>query len=233
MTRSRLPEDLIQKIIRLEKRLSDLESVNRLTNASVGSGEFTLSGGDLVIRDDAGNKVLEIIHGTEPYIAIYPSDENAADDKIVIKGASNLNEGVELQASIQTSSSVQDGARLRLKKDYATLRHTPSGSPETTISLGKISGFSQSILFRGKWLPSTIVDKYQAVITDTLNIEAGFSSLIVSYDRTMDSQMIPLVSLLNALGAVSWSVTAQSSSGFTVAWSGTDAKTISYWSFRI
>jgi hypothetical protein len=66
-----------------------------------------------------------------------------------------------------------------------------------------------------------------------VNVAAGVSSTTVTYATPFTGTPIVVYSLLNSAGAVTHSLTASAASAFTVAWSGTLAKTLNWVAFRI
>ncbi|MGW6912596.1 fibronectin type III domain-containing protein [Kitasatospora sp. NPDC054939] len=77
--------------------------------------------------------------------------------------------------------------------------------------------------------PSTTA---QALFTGSFSI-SGASSVSLSYGTTMDSTLIPIVTLYDPGSIKSTQVTAQSSTGFTAAFSGSATGNINFWCFRV
>jgi hypothetical protein len=60
------------------------------------------------------------------------------------------------------------------------------------------------------------------------NIAAGFGAASFNFAQAFDTAPFMMYSIFSAVGPVSHTLTAVSTTGFTVGWSGTTAKTI-YW----
>jgi hypothetical protein len=229
---NRLPRDLTTIVAELMERVDKLETVRRLGTSSVDSGQLVLNGGDLVVKNNAGQIVLRIISGDTPEVRMTPTggDTNYRATSLAWESETL---GTIWQAGVQDETGEQDGGKLLLMQSGAYLSNQPKVGDEAYLSIGALGDWHDTYYFKGKWPNNVILDGKEAVAMGTVNVAAGVSSTTVTYATPFTGTPIVVYSLLNSAGAVTHSLTASSASAFTVAWSGTLAKTLNWVAFRI
>lgn len=234
MSRFRKELDLVEHFRLLEQRISKLETSNRSNNTSVDSGSFAINGGRLVVNDSMGNIIYELLREDEnPVVYIHPTFGNPNQDKIKISGTSDVGRGPEYRVEILQSDDTPLGGYLSVREDGVALIHT-NNDVQSGIEFSAEAASQGIVTIKGKFWPNQSLDPNQATFVGQINVDTGFSALTVSYDREMtDGVMVPVPALMNSAGAVAWSITSQTTTDFTVAWAGTDAKTINYWCYVI
>lgn len=233
MSRSRLQQDLLDTIAKLEKRVKKLEAGNRGTNTSLESGNFVLNGGSIDVTDTSGNVIFRLARtGNDPTVTFTPTEGNVNNKRIKFTGHSYTDKGTQLEVQVQNFDGTPSGGYLTVGEYGVALTHDTAGKLSGIIASNDLARPS-ALLLKGIFysgLANNIED--QAVIVGSVDVPAGFSSITVTYGKAFDTNVIPLVSVLSTTGGpVSWSLSNQTPSAFTVEWSGTTAKTISYWAF--
>lgn len=233
--RGRKREDLLDQIKALEKRISDLETVRRLSRTSLDAGELTITDGVVTVRDTNGTSALSIyIDDFTPTIVMSPtvgeSSNIVGEVRTTVRepetGATTYEVATTLRETGQT-----DGGRLVLERSGSTLSHTPLDGNETFINVGGLAS-PETFLFQGKWPANYAYNTLQGVLTGGFAITGGVSSATITYDLPMQPFMIPIANLKSTGGVVAWLVTAYSNSSFTVAWTDTTDKVINYLAVR-
>jgi len=229
MGRQRDREDLVDVVIKLEKRIADLETAMRIGNTSIDTGELTVRGGDIVIQNDSGVEVLRIKQGFIPEIQFTPMGGDS--NKLTISAWEFGTSGSSvLELASKTGIGQQDGGKVLLYSGNTYLSYQPLVGEEVLIALS--SSEPESIWVRGTWLPGYAFDSHQALITDQIDVGSGWSGLIWGYSTVMSGTMVPIITIKNSV-PVAWCITAQDNSGGTVSWAGTDPKTVNLWGFRL
>jgi hypothetical protein len=237
MRTQRTRRDLVQYVAELEDRITRLETSRRLGNASIDSGELVVSGGDVVVKDSTGKTVLTIKHGSSPQIWMTPTSSSLDDYLLAFLGWESSTQGAALQLDVNRieddGSYTRNGGKLLLMRDAAYLSHQPAdGSPEAFFGAGV--GGNGLLYAKGKWYTNNnIGDGDAAIICSSVVVGAGVSTFSHTYATPSNGTMIPVVQMLNSAGALGGCLTAQSNSGFTFAWTGTLAKVINFWAFRM
>lgn len=224
--------DLLEIIAELQVRVDKLETTRRLGSAAVESGELVLNGGDLVVKNDAGEVVLRILHGNTPEVRMTPTG-GPTDYRATSFSWEHEALGTIWQAGIQKPDGSQDGGKLLLMQTGSYLSFQPASGDEVYLGLGTISGNDDSVYLRGRFVNGYINDGKEALVAGSVSIGAGVSSYSHTYSPTFATAPVVVYGLLNSAGAVTHSLTASSTSGFTVAWSGTLAKTLFWAAFRV
>jgi hypothetical protein len=224
--------NLFDIIANLEERIRRLETAPRLSSTSIDSGQLVLKGGDIVVQNDDGEVVLRILHGNVPEIRMTPTGGDT-DYRAYQYSWEHDTMGTVYQAGIQDATGAQDGGKLLLMQSGSYLSYQPAAGNEVYISLGALSGFDEGLYFRGRWPTNVVVDGTEALAMGSVNIAAGVSSYSHTYGTPFATAPGVVYGLLNSAGAVTHSLTASSTSGFTVAWTGTLAKTLYWWAFRL
>ena len=135
---------------------------------------------------------------------------------------------------IATSSFERDGGFVELYQSGARLGyHNDSTGDESYFEAGEISGLDGRLRIVGRWLNNFQIETIDAIYPGSFDVTSGFGSWTLTYFASFASSVVPIVGLLNSAGALAWNITAQSASSFTVAWTGTLAKTINMWNIRI
>jgi hypothetical protein len=221
---------LFDIITRLQERVAVLEKAPRLGSTSIDSGELTLNGGNIVVRDEFGVPILSIIGGDSPMIVMQPN--GGTDFKLVQLGWESPTQGAAFQIDVQRLvDSVRDGGKLLLMRDAAYLSHQPDAASEAFWAAGAIGdGF---LSMKGRFGDGFVPDSETAVVCGQVAIGAGVSTFTYTYSTPLATAPGVVYGLLNSAGAVTHSLTASSATSFTVAWSGTLAKTLYFWAFRL
>lgn len=233
MNRNRERLDVLDYIVRLERRIKNLESSNRSGNTSVDSGSFTLTGGRLAVTDTMGNVVFELEReGDIPVIYMHPTFGNPNNERIKISSSSTVDNGPEFRVEIQESDGTPFGGYLSVSRGGVALSQFSEGGVESGISFSPRTERERAIVLKGLFWPNESVDANQATYVGRIDVDAGFSALTVSYDRQMPEAMVPIPSVLSAT-PVAWGLSSQTDLDFTVSWADTTAKTINYWCFAV
>jgi hypothetical protein len=224
-------QDLFDIIKGLQDRIATLERSPRLGQASIDSGELTITNGNIVVRDSAGTAILSIIGGDVPQIQMQPN--GGTDYKVIQSGWESSSQGAAFQVSIaELVGDVQDGGKLLLMRDAAYLSHQPDGAAESFYGAGVYG--AENLFMKGVFGNNLMDgDGLAAIVCGYVNVTAGVSSYSHTYPITSQPDMIPVVCMTNSAGALAGCLTTYSNSGFTYAWTGTLAKTITFWAFRI
>lgn len=216
----RKPADVVDHFAALEKRVSASENSRRIGYTSFDQGTFT-SVGDLVEFRFLPPSYQRNVSGLSAILAFYYGDNNV--------GAS-----LQLDNEFEDPSGnfLQEGGKLQLFTGGTILSHFQqySGLEEAYIWLGPWG--TETIEFRCMF-PNLQSDGHQGIIGGSDSLGAGFSSYTYTYNTAFVTPAIAIVNLVNTAGLItSWNLTAQSTSSWTVTWSGTLAKTINFWIFR-
>jgi hypothetical protein len=236
-TRRNGKKDLVEYITELFNRTSKGETVQRIGNTAVEDGNLTIRNGDLIVSESSGFVVLKLLHGAVPEVRFFPigdtSDHRAA---LFGQGSSPPFPTTTITMNVETNpGGVQDGGKLILDQTYAVLSYHPlaSGGNESYFWLNIDNAAPEIMAIQGKWSNKLQYSTLQGVYPGSDSLGAGFGSYTHTYLSAFASTVIPIVTLFNSGGTVSWNLTAQSTSSFTVTWSGTTAKTINWWVYRI
>jgi hypothetical protein len=217
----------------LEERIRTLETSRRLGSASVDSGELTVRGGDIVVRNSSGDAVLRILSGNSPEIQMTPAGNVAQDYQLATYAWESEGQGAALQLSVErlTPTPVQSGGKLLLMAGGTYLSHQPEASTESFYSAG---AFGDGILvMKGKFRNGVSSMGDEAVVCGSTSVAAGVSTYTFTYPVPMTTAPAVVYGILNTAGIVDHALTAQTTTSFTVVWSGTLAKVINFWAFRI
>lgn len=229
--RYRRSEDLLDKINELEKRIKALERGNRIGNTSIDSGELRINSGIISVRNNAGIKVLEMNHGEGTYPKIVYTPIGDADDSQGVLEAVDFSGTTQIAIYVSKSDFAVNGGKVLLWGKGAILSHQPNVGIESYLSVGYIQ--DEELHFRGRWANQIQYEPQDALYMGTFSTGAGFTSWTHSYFQPFATTTVPVVSLLNSGGALTWCLTAQSTSSFTVAWTGSADKIINFWAFRM
>jgi hypothetical protein len=225
-------EDIIQE---LNDRVRALENAKRAANTSIDNGSLTLTGGNLVVKDTSGNTVLTIRQGALPTIEMTPSSSVAQNYLLKYLGWESSTQGAALQLDVNRiendGSTTRNGGKLLLMRDASYLSHQPDGASEAFWAAG--AGGNGVLSAKGKFGDGVVADSEAAIIVGKVDIAAGVSTYTYNYATPLASTPVLTYALLNSAGAVTHSLTANSATGFTVAWSGTLAKTLYFQAFRV
>jgi hypothetical protein len=220
--------DLLKQIEELYRRVVSLENGRRLGNTSLDGGELSIKGGDIVVRAPDGAAVTRIEHGNEPRIRFYPNEGVDTLDSQILAWENSGNGGSALQMNIQQPGNIQDGGKLLLMNTAVYLSLQRALQAECYFSIGESTSYPEHFRFRGRWRVGVQQDSDDAIVFGIESVAAGFSAASFNFAQTFDTAPFLVYSILSAVGPVSHNLTAVSTTGFTVGWSGTTAKTI-YW----
>lgn len=230
-------DDLIKRIRTLEETISRMERTPRTSNTAIDTGEFVVNGGDIIIRDNDGNDIIRMFQEDPPEIRFTPLGEDTTHVGSVYAQDEVIN-GVQQTATYfairNTPALAFDGGGLKVFNDGIKLFHiTNSSGEESAFEAGLIGGTQGALHCTGRWLNFIQNTANDAILTGTFT-SGPVSTITFTYAITYATIIVPIVGLLSAAGAVSFSITAQSVSSFTVAWSGGAAvKTINWWGVRL
>jgi hypothetical protein len=195
--------------------------------------------GDFTAGDPEGNRV-EIkdggaIFNNGPALSMYaiPLDDTEEPFKAVLEHVNEDPYGTFTRlARWPVDPSLQDdySAGLLMQSDATLLFNTTNGG-ESQLGLGYVN--AGRVYIRGYWKDNQYVSNEDAIWTAAIHTGAGFSSWGHTYGPTMDSTMAPAIGLHSAALVTSWNITASSTTGFTVTWSGTADKWLYVWSARM
>ena len=222
--------DLVELIAALERRVSTLESSRRIGATSLDGGELTIRSGDIVVRNDNDKEVTRIMHGNIPIMRYRPAN-TASDDFQLVTFGWESDDGAAYQACVQTADGAQDGGKLLLMREavYLSKQMDDPGVNEVYLSMGQYS--AEEIRLQGVF-SSVQRDELEAVVTFRVDVTAGFGAYLHTFDFPYDTVPIVMYSLFNSAGAVTHSLTALSTTGFTISWSGTLAKVLFFSVYR-
>jgi hypothetical protein len=220
--------DLLKQIEELYRRVTAVENAKRLGNSSLDGGELSIKGGDIVVRSEDDTPVTRIEHGDEPRIRFYPNEGVANLESQILAWENPGNGGSAIQMNVQQPGNVQDGGKVLLMNTVVYLSLQRAGLNECYFSIGESSLYPEHFRFRGRWRVGDQSNSDDAIVFGILNVGAGFGAASITFQQTFDTAPFVTYSILSAVGPVSHNLTAVSTTGFTVGWSGTTAKTI-YW----
>jgi len=230
-------KDLVEYVAELMGRVATGESAQRIGNTAIEDGNLTVRNGDIIVSETAGNIVLRILHGTEPQVRFFPVGTNDLHRiNFFAQNDDTFGETIFMmvETNPETPTSVVDGGKIILSTTSTILSFQPlaSGGNEAYIWLN-YPGAPEVFDFQGKWMNQFQTTTQQALYPGQASLGAGFGSYTHTYFSAFATTVVPIVTLFNSGGTVSWVLTAQSTSSFTITWSGTTAKTINWWVFRV
>lgn len=233
-------QDIVGYVRDVISRLSASDTSLRIGHTAIEDGDLTIRNGDILVSETDGTVVMRIKHGAVPEIRFFPLGETDDYQATLFAYDDNFDPLDPNQALFlgieKVAGPAVDGGKVLLSKDYAVLSWQPDdgGVLESYIWVNAHSqyGNPQVFVFRGKWPDQFMFDGDQGIYPGTIGISAGFTSWTHTYAATFNGTICPLVTLINST-VVSWMVTATSTSSFTTSWSGTAAKTLNFWNFRI
>jgi hypothetical protein len=232
----RTKPDLVNQLADFNKRLAALETANRLGTSSVDAGELAIRGGDVTVRSDNGNKVTQLLHGTNPSIRMYPGDNPTPLYRANIFSWLPA-DGSALQLSVERNNDgAQFGGKVLLLPNGAYYTVQRPGKPEVYISLAQFGIYDEHFRFQGRWISDDQITSADGIVMGKSAIGAGFGAAGFAFIYPFDRVPIVLYSLADTTGAVmpANGLSTLDQTGFTVAWAtGTTAKTISWVAFRI
>lgn len=227
--------DILEFIAGAYKRIEAGETVQRAGFTAIEDGDFVVRNGDIIVSETEGNVVFRLLHGTTPEMRFFPI--GIADTHRISFFAKNDDFfGETLFISVETNpGAVVDGGKVILSNTMTILSYQPlaSGGNEAYLWFAADPSNPEAISVQGKWFNALQGSSLDGIYTGQDSLGAGFSSYTHTYFVAFATTPVPIVTLFNSGGVVSWILTAQSTSSYTVSWSGTTAKTINWWVFRI
>lgn len=231
-------QDLIDKIVDLKKRITRLEKQRKLGTSALDSGAIRVPiGGLLTVVDDAGERRF-LIYSDENYVPNLVRIAVFGDTQVTTMHVSSSElDGINqtyLQMYTDVNGANIDRGSLELFNNGAILSVEDSGVFDR-IHIRNLApyGTNGTLYMVGRWPDESQLSSEDALYTGSRSVSAGVSSVTISYPTTFASTIVPIIGLHSASGVVTWAVTAQSASSFTVAWSGTTAKIINMWNIRL
>lgn len=234
-TRLQGKKSIIEFMQEVLKKVGSDDASLQIGHTSIEDGDLIIRNGDIIVSETDGEVVLQIMHGITPEIRFFPLGVNDTHRVALFAydfggGAAAPDQAVQL--CVETVGSVQDGGKLLLSRNYAILSHQPNGGSESYLWLnGNLTG-SQEALFRGKWSNQAQFDSNMGLYMGVINAGGGFSSWTHTYFTSFATTIAPVVGLVNN-PVVTWTILGFSTSSFTVGWTGTASKTITFWNFRV
>lgn len=211
-------------------QFAELEDIADGHKKSLKIGHTSIEEGDLILKN--GNI---LVYGSLPSITFFPLAGSST--RIIELFGSNDDAFLKqtLTLLVQTLGGVADGGKIILAEESAILSHHPlaSGGNESYLWFNIDPTVDEIMSMQGKWPNQFQYSTLQAIYPGVINVGAGFTSYTHTYFSAFATTMAPVVCLNNSGGTVSWNLTAQSTSSFTVAWAGTAAKTLNFWAFRV
>jgi len=233
----RSTEDLLAMIKELEDKVSKLERNPRIGNTAIDSGGLTVNGGDIIVKDTNGVEIIKIFKSDPPEIRFAPLGDDTTHVASIFAQEETIF-GVDQTAGrfqIRTVPGLlQDGGGVLLYNNGARLSHVDNATgAEGGYEAGIFNSTPGIVRIFGRWLNTFQISSTDAVITGSVTSGVA-NSVTITYTITFATTIVPVLGFLSTAGAVSWSITAQSTSAFTVAWTGAAAaKTINMWNTRL
>lgn len=224
-------KDIFDYIKDIKDRTDTQETGLRAGHTAIEDGDFILRNGDIVVSESDNSIVLRILHGAIPQIHFFPLGATDTHRARILSLDFDVGAGADqaIQMGVETVGGVQDGGKVLLSKTYAILAHQPNGGNESYFWLNILP---EMILYRGKWNNQVQQDSRTGIYPGTVDLGAGFAGVTISYAITVASTMVPVTTIMSS-AAVTWNLSAFNTNGFTLVWSGTTAKTINWWAFRV
>ena len=255
-----LPTNLLDRLKRVENQISRLWKAVGLSSATIAAGGLTLLnnaflkmlgptdneivyigpdglGNQIVrIRDAAGNIIFasRSSGGTSQRVAINPNlsgpariefyDETSTTDRVSL----SLDGGNFVQQRENIATSAITGGKVSFYND-----NTIFGHQRTDTGVDAYIQFvdNEQIFLRGRWGSGSAAG-HGALQLGTLSLGAGPVAGGVSYGATMVGTMRVLGTMRSPFADHYWSVTASSTTGFSVGASAGTANDFDYWAFR-
>lgn len=231
---------LVDILGEMQDRLKANDTSLRIGNTTIEDGELLVRNGDIVVGETDGTEVMRLYHGEYPRIHFTPMGADA--DWTGILFSQELDDAVYMEMGVYRNEDPlypAEGGKIALGRGYTILSYHPaySGGEEIYIwfhPYGDFSGFEEVIAMRGQYPQNTDYDSHQAHVAGTFDMSAGFGGANWSYSNTFPTVIAPIIGLVNTAGLVtSWNLTAMSTTGWTVSWSGLLAKTVNWWAPRM
>lgn len=230
-------KDIVEYIRDLRGRMADKETSLQIGNTAIEDGSLTVRNGDIIVSESDGHVVLRVLHGEIPEIRFFPIGESSDTHRGAIfsydASGNPLDPNQVLALDIEELDSDVDGGKIELTKKDAFIGHVPNGLGQTWIWFNPFGDTTQLMAFNGRLSNQFQYSNEDAIYTGSEAVSAGFSSYTHTYFTSFATTVAPVVGLVNTGGAISWVISAMSTSSFTVAWSGTTAKTVNWWNFRL
>lgn len=229
-------KSLIEYVKDVTNRVTEGSASLQVGHTSIEDGDFVVRNGDIIVSETDGVVVMRIIHGAIPEIQMFPLG-GTDTHRVVIFGA-DFNSGVgtpnqTIQIGVETIDGFQDGGKLLLTKTEAIFSHQPDIGNESFLWFNApVPTLNQEAVYCGRWPNQYQFNNQMGIYTGVINAGAGFSSWTHTYLTSFATTAAPVVGLVNN-PVVTWTILSFTTSAFTVGWSGTAAKTITFWNFRI
>lgn len=226
-------KDITEFVQGLLERMKAQESSLQIGHTAIEDGNLVIRNGDIIVSESDDSVVIRVVHGGIPEIRFYPLGDT--DTHRIAMFGYDFNSGgapdQAFQLCVETNNLVQDGGKLLMSRQYAILSHQPDGGLESFLWLNAFS--PQEALYRGRWTNQVQHDNNMGIYTGVISVGGGFSSWTHTYFTSFATTIAPVVGLVNSGSTVTWTITGMTTSAFTVGWSGTAAKTINFWNFRV
>lgn len=234
-------------LIGMQRRIKINETAKRIGNTAIDGGNLIVREGDIIVSLSDDTEVLRIVHGDQPEIRWKATGVDGdrfgsiwAYDYTYTFGFGDI-DTTEMVMGIYDGADedahVTDGGELVMSLDRAALEYKPNnadGDMNYYLNLyGRTDGFKGILNIVGRWDNSYTFNVDNAMVTGTIPVSAGFSGVTWNYSQASTTTPCPIIGLLDTAGlTTSWNVTAQSTTGFTVTWTGTLAHTVNFWNPR-
>lgn len=233
------PQSITEIVDELERQITALEQNPRVGNTSIDNGDLVLKGGKIVVASSGNLKVIQIY--IDPLFASLPVVYLAPKGDLGEKIGSfrTFDNGSETLAQISILPSVThtvDGGQYTVSDSQFVSDYVHSGFGAERVYIQMIpngSSGDSTYVFHGAWYEGQITNE-DALYVGASAVPNGFSSFTVSYAAIFSSTILPFIGIHDVPASlVDWCLTSYSTSGFTVEWIGTDAKTIMWWNTRV
>lgn len=226
--------DIYEYIEGQERRLRTGETAFRVGHTSIEDGDFIVRNGDIIVSESDDSIVMRLFHGESPAIGWYPLGIDSTHIVSMFAfdvGDITLPETAFQNEITETTAFNTDGGKQLMWPGGHIVSHTPDGGAESYMWFNILG--NATIGINGIWPNNFQYSTEAAIYAGTIDVPSGFGSWTNTYLSPFASTMAPVVGLLNTAGALTWNLTAVSTSAFTVSWSGTLDKTLYFWNFRV
>lgn len=237
------PMTLVDRVRVLDARINNLERTPRFVSTSIDNGDMVVKANHAIItvKDTNGQPVLYIVT-LNNQTAIWYAPPDTPNDFISYQWAfSNLGLDIDQQTYYQMAMVPSDASNfpimgIALGETISSIEYiNDDNTLSSYFQSRKLSlyGLDGNMRIAGRWQNRGQVSNRDGVHCGNATIAAGVSSSTYSYPATFASTMVPIVSLRETTGVVTWCITAQSNASFTVSWTGTLLKVLNWWCIRL
>lgn len=228
--------DIVTHVVELMNRVSSKDRSLQIGHTAIEDGDLTVRNGDIIVSESDDTVVMRIRHGSIPEIRMYPLGENTTH-RVVVSGldfTSPNGPDVALRLHVAMTIGDTDGGQLEIWRNSAVLSHSPNGGEETQVWLNSDQSMTEGIFIRGRFRNSWQYDNHQAIYAGFFNVPSGNTTWFHTYSIPFASNIVPVCTVHElGGGTIEWVISQNSTSQFTVRFSGTAAgKVVHFWCFR-